>query len=232
MKFDLSDIKQSTKLILPEKPIIELAEETGLHIGDGSMNFYKNGNTSKGLYSLRGHMFDDKEHYNNKIIDLYKKVYDLKIKPKEMPSTKVFGFQIWDDSLIEFKNKILKLPLGKKFDICIPSCFLNRKEYTINVVKGIFDTDGTLYLQPKYKKLYPRLEISTTSKPLGLQLNNLINKLGIRSTIYSYKHKNHNWLDLYKVSIRGEFMLNKWMKIISPNNPKHWKKYYYFRNNS
>ena len=37
----------------------ELAEEVGWHIGDGSMNFYK----GKGLYQLRGHIEDDKEHY-------------------------------------------------------------------------------------------------------------------------------------------------------------------------
>ena len=42
----------------------ELAEETGLHIGDGSMNFYKNKGELKGLYQLRGHMTDDKEHYD------------------------------------------------------------------------------------------------------------------------------------------------------------------------
>ena len=37
----------------------DLAEETGWHIGDGSMNFYINDGIKKGIYQLRGHMVDD-----------------------------------------------------------------------------------------------------------------------------------------------------------------------------
>ena len=38
--FNSSDLNKNIKL--PRKITTELAEETGLHIGDGSMNFYKN----------------------------------------------------------------------------------------------------------------------------------------------------------------------------------------------
>ena len=44
---------------VPTEITEELAEETGWHIGDGSMNFYCNQGKLKGLYSLRGHIVDD-----------------------------------------------------------------------------------------------------------------------------------------------------------------------------
>lgn len=73
MKLDISKIKFSRadlikELIIPKQINKELAEETGLHIGDGSMNFYKQKEKLRGTYLLRGHLVDDKEHYNNRII--------------------------------------------------------------------------------------------------------------------------------------------------------------------
>ena len=45
---------------IPKNISSELAEEVGWHIGDGSMNFYKNRGKIRGFYQLRGHIEDDK----------------------------------------------------------------------------------------------------------------------------------------------------------------------------
>lgn len=231
MKLDLSSLHYSNEEIsLPEKVTEELAEEIGLHIGDGTMNFYKLKNEIRGSYALRGHIIDDKPHYDNIIKGLYKELYDLNLSLREMPSTRVYGFQKWSNSLVTFKNKIFGLPLGKKIAIEIPSILIHKREWITSVIRGIFDTDGMLYLQPKYGKLYPRIEISTISKRLALQLNKQINILNIRSTMYVSKSYNPKWCDVYKISVRGTNMLEKWMKIIDPHNPKHISKYEYFIN--
>jgi len=78
----------------PSKITPELAEEVGWHIGDGSMNIYKNRGKSKGFYQLRGHIEDDKEHYIKRIAPLFKKLFDIDLSIREMPSTRVVGFQI------------------------------------------------------------------------------------------------------------------------------------------
>ena len=39
-----------------------------------------------------------------------------------MPSTRVIGFQIWNNDLINFK-KNLGLPLGHKYEVKIPKNF-------------------------------------------------------------------------------------------------------------
>jgi len=46
-------------IIFPDKIDVNLAEETGWHIGDGSMNFYNSSGKQRGIYQLRGHIEDD-----------------------------------------------------------------------------------------------------------------------------------------------------------------------------
>jgi len=207
----------------------ELAEETGWHIGDGSMNYYNNKGYRKGIYQLRGHFEDDKEHYIKRIKPIFKILYNLDISLRDMPSTRVFGFQIWSNKLARFKEE-LGLPLGKKLDIKIPDIFLEHEILKIAIIRGIFDTDGCVYLEPKNNKLYPRLEIGTISEELGIQLVVILNELGLRATKYSYlRTKNSNWKEVFKISVRGVKMFDKFMEIIQPANPKHVRKYLFFK---
>lgn len=214
------------KIILPSKISEELAEETGLHIGDGSMNFYN----KKGLYQLRGHITDDKMHYDTRISKLYKDLYNLDISLRKMKSTRVYGFQIWSNEMVLFKHKILKLPLGKKNTIKIPEIFTKKEEYLAALIRGIFDTDGTFYLEPKNNSLYPRIEITTISRQLYLQLIKYLKNLDFRTTGWVMKRKCYK--PAYRVTVRGRKMLNKWIKEISPKNPKFWLKFKYYLRNS
>ena len=204
----------------------ELAEETGWHIGDGSMNIYNNKGYQKGIYQLRGHIEDDKEHYIKRIKPIFKLLYGVDISLRDMPSTRVFGFQIWSNKLMEFK-KGLGLPLGKKLDIEIPQTFLDNNQLKAAVIRGIFDTDGCVYLQPKYGKLYPRLEIATISQKLGEQMKVILEDLGFRVTLYPYMLR--EWRKIYKINIRGIKMFHKFMEIIKPANQKHINKYLFLK---
>lgn len=208
----------------------ELAEEIGWHIGDGSMNFYKNRGKLRGFYQLRGHIEDDKEHYEKRIKPLFEKLFKIKINLREMPSTRVFGFQIWDDKLIEFK-KVFNLPLGKKYNIMIPEKLLTSRSLKKSVIRGIFDTDGGIYLQRKNKKLYPRIYITTISFKLSEQLLELFDQFGLRATRYSQLYnQDFNRKRSYIITIRGIEMFHKFVKEISPKNPKHIRKYQKFLN--
>ena len=218
-------------IIIPKSITPELAEESGWHIGDGSMNYYNNKGYVKGIYQLRGHIEDDREHYINVIKPIFKFLYDIDISLRLMPSTRVFGFQIWCNKLVGFKKK-LGLPLGEKFDILIPKVFLVNDELRKAVIRGVFDTDGCVYLQPKYGKLYPRIEMVTISLRLAKQLLFLLNNLGLRTTmdklVYNGKE---NRQQAYRINIRGNEMFDKFMEIIKPANPKHVRKYIFHKEN-
>lgn len=212
-----SDIQK--QITLPTCLTLDLAEEIGLHIGDGSMNFYSN----KGLYQLRGHIIDDKNHYETQIRELYVKLYNLKINLREMKSTGVIGFQIWSDGIVTFKHNILGLPLGEKGQIKYP-LFLNTKDLFFAFLRGLFDTDGSLYFENKRGKPYPRLEIKSTSEPLSLEITKRLNKYGIPATCHKYKRKEKNWNDLYSIVIRGYSSVGKWINLIGSNNKKQKEK--------
>ena len=203
----------------------DLAEEIGWHIGDGSMNYYLQRGKPKGIYQLRGHIEDDKQHYLIRIKPIFEKIYNIKVSLREMPSTRVFGFQIWNSEIVKFKQQ-LGLPLGKKFELEIPKEFVNEKELLVSCIRGIFDTDGGLYLEKKNHKLYPRIYITTISLRLVEQLTILFNSLGLRATkwIDNY-HPKGNRLKSYKVETRGVEMLHKFFREIEPKNPKHILKY-------
>jgi hypothetical protein len=213
---------------IPRSISNDLAEETGWHIGDGSMNFYNNKGYKKGIYQLRGHFKDDKDHYIDRIKPVFKKLYNLDISLRDMPSTKVFGFQIWSNKLVNFKQE-LGLPLGKKLSIEIPKVFLDSDKLKISVIRGIFDTDGGIQLAKKNNKLYPIFYIDTISYELNLQLLNILNQIGLRATSYNYVDSRGNRKRIYKIMIRGINMSEKFMSTIKPANPKHFNKYYRFK---
>lgn len=139
-----------------------LAEEVGIHIGDDTMNFYLNKGKNKGFFQLRGHIEDDKKYYQSYLKKMYYRIFNIKISLRRMKKDGVWGFQLWSDELVKFKKSI-GLPLGKKLDIKIPKFFFRNKKLRLNVIRGIFDTDGCIYLERKGGKLYPRIEIRTTS---------------------------------------------------------------------
>ncbi|PIN88849.1 hypothetical protein COU60_05505 [Candidatus Pacearchaeota archaeon CG10_big_fil_rev_8_21_14_0_10_34_76] len=202
----------------------ELAEETGWHIGDGSMNYYFQDNKKKGFYQLRGHIEDDKEHYLTRIKPIFEDLYNVKINLRQMPVTRVFGFQLWNDSIVKFKES-LGLPLGKKFELQIPPEFTKKMDLLTSCIRGIFDTDGGLYLEPKNHKLYPRVYISTISLNLCKELTYFLNSLGIRTTNWKCNQGRLKKLDSYKVETRGLEMVSKFFDLVKPKNSKHILKY-------
>ena len=113
------------------------------------------------------------------------------------------------------------MPLGKKDGIRIPNLFLKNKECKLSVVRGVFDTDGCIYLEKKNGKLYPRVIIRTTSAELADQIKDIFKDFGMRATSYVTKRRNKNWKSLISVEVRGIKESKKFFNIFEPHNPKH-----------
>ena len=67
----------------------DLAEETGIHVGDGSINIY-NGNF---CYTVACHKEDDKNYVDNYILPLIKRIYHKSPKAR-----------IWSKGTYGFRN--------------------------------------------------------------------------------------------------------------------------------
>jgi len=214
-------ITMKNKFKTPTSMNCLLSEEIGLHLGDGSMNYYNN----KGLFQLRGHINDDKDHYILRIKEIYKHVFNIDVSLREMPSSGVYGFQIWSNELVNYKHKILGLPLGKKVDFTIPKDIIENGGFAKSFLRGYFDTDGCLYLEKKNGKLYPRIEMASISEKFFEEIRLILTNLGFKYSYYTENRKKYGWKELHKIIIRGNNMTSKWFSEIKPANPKHLRKF-------
>ncbi len=198
----------------------KLAEETGVHVGDGSMNIYNRVYT----YTLACHHIDDKKYMTNHIIPLYNEVYG--IKPNLKPWSKgTIGFRIHNKEIVNFKHKILGLPLGKKDKVIIPKKICENVSLQKAFLRGFVSTDGSIntFLANK-TKIYPRIEMCNVSKELMLQINSILRNLGYKTSIWTINKNKPNWNEGLRLTINGYEMLKKWDKEIGFPNPKHQDK--------
>jgi intein/homing endonuclease len=195
-----------------------LAEETGIHVGDGSMNIYS-GNRS--FYTVACHYKDDKEYLDTIVLPLINKVYGKTPKPRNW-SQGTYGFRICSKSIISFKHDILGLPLGKKSNIEIPRFIRQRRKLMRAFLRGLFDTDGCVYLWHTNNKEFPRIQFNTISELLMAQVKAFLLQEGFIFTTWSRQQK--HWRRSYALSIDGLKMLDKWMGEIGFHNPKHLQK--------
>lgn len=202
---------------IPKKLTPLLSEEIGAHIGDGSMGIYE----GRYIFSFCGNPKKDME-YVKWMADIYRKIYS--VKPKIRFWSGVMGFQIFSKDIVKFK-KSLGLPLGRKKEINIPKKIIEASLRCIaSCIRGIFDTDGTVYIENKNSKPYPRIQLKTTSKKLTKTIHNLLNKkFKIGATLHWRKEKD-NWRTCYIVECRGKDNLEKWMKFIGFRNLRNLNK--------
>lgn len=202
VKFSKFDRLKNIKL--PKKMSEELAEEVGVHIGDGCLSYNKN------YFSVKCNKKEEK-YFTDYLFKLYKNIYNLDLKLMKMQS--VSGFEIYSKVICEFKNKVIGLPYGKKVGkLNIPKSIIETKNKKIyhSFIRGLFDTDGCVYL--RYKK-YPIISITIKSKILINQLADMFKKLGFIPAVYNYT-----------IALNGPTMLEKWVREISSHNPKNINK--------
>jgi DNA-binding transcriptional regulator WhiA len=204
---------------LPKMVNEMLAEETGIHIGDGSMNYYQ----GHGLYSLRGNKITDRKFYEIHIKKIFETLYGANIRLREWKD--VYGFQIASDKLIKFKNEIIGLPLGKKVNISIPQSLVKNNKLAIACVRGVFDTDGCIYIENKKGKPYPRIEIATTSEILAKQMKEIVNRNGIKCSLWKETYNNKKWKPKFMISIKGYNNFKLWYEVFGSSHPKNKEKF-------
>ena len=129
-----------------------LAEEAGIHTGDGSMNVYPLPNGP--YYTVACHHIEDKAYMDNIVLPLIRQIYGKTPKPRFW-SQGTYGFRMRSWEIIQFKHQTLGFPLGKKERIRIPQIFRNDKKLMYAFLRGLFDTDGCVALWKRKGIFYP-----------------------------------------------------------------------------
>ncbi|MBS3075235.1 hypothetical protein J4429_02125 [Candidatus Pacearchaeota archaeon] len=198
----------------------KICEFIGAFIGDGMFNLYNNK-----LYHIEfsGDSEKDLEYYKNEIIPTIQSVIpSIKHHIYKVKQKNCIRIVFYSKDLFYFLKEGFGFVPGKKtFTTSIPDKIMNSREELIDAtIRGIFDTDGCIFLDKRknYKNPYPRISLQIASKPLYEQLKHYLSK---EFKIYTAEPKDRN---IYYIEIYGISQLNKWMSKIGFSNKRHLNK--------
>ncbi len=198
----------------------KVAELIGAIIGDGCIRYKPM--ISQYYVEIVGDPNNEQEYfkYLSKIL-----IEELNLKAFIKVRERGLRLKVYSKELIEFLVYKLKLPPNKEKcqNIFIPKIIFNDEYLLRSCLRGIMDTDGSIFLANKgYRKDYPTIEISTTSIKLALQLKEAISqnfRIGFRN------YKPGNFHRIYRISLNGDKMVQKWHQKIGFSNTRNLNKY-------
>ncbi len=238
MKFDLSEIKLSRKdvkrgLRFPEEMNEKLAEDIGIMIGDGCILAQKFNNLTHNFISVDGNSLTDKEYLMEYVSNLKSNLYNLNFKAQFKKNRNEMRIRTYSQGLVQFYDKIIGLPVGKKINIGIPPIIWESKSYIMACLRGIIDTDGSFQLRIRN---YPQLKIGTASKKLIEDCKKSFGLLGIETDIKTDCTQIHSVTKRPFVTnylyLSGRDKFKKYMGLIGFSNPNNILKYNLWKNNS
>ena len=216
----------TNKISYPDKSEM-LAEECGIHLGDGYMDIKKNKWGIHYEYSYSAHAIEDKP-YSQYVESLMKSLYNLSNGYKTLHGNE-FRLCYNSKELINFKLAI-GMPLSPKENMKIPTWIKAKRNLLATFLMGIFDTDGSLMFKSKNDRLhdYPNIYLSLKDKSL---INEIKEALLTFNLITSYckvisfdKRTNKTYLK-YGLCLSGIEKLTSFINEIGFNNEKHLTKY-------
>ncbi len=194
----------------------KISELIGIIIGDGNLD-----NCQKHYrIGITGDPINDKEYFFY-IQSLIKKIWnkDVKIAHRGL------GIRIVVNSKSAFAEITQKygLPIGegKCHKVIIPKVIEKDWNHAKHTIRGIVDTDGSIFVANKSGcPNYPSIEITTTSIKLAEQLRSILLSNGFRvANIWCDRPRTPNSLPSYKVPLNGKENVRKWLDEIGFSNP-------------
>jgi len=190
----------------------ELAEFTGIVLGDGGISKYQ--------ITITLHDKEDKQ-YSIFVAALIKKLFNVPVGICHRKNNSTIGLIISRVGLVRFFQKKIGLKAGDKIkqQIDIPPWIKRNKRYSVACLRGLVDTDGCIF-NHRYKvngKLYQYKKIAFTShsKPLRRSVFNILKDNGFWPRLAP-----RNDVRLDRV---GD--VERYFKVVIPHNPKYLKKY-------
>lgn len=188
----------------------DLAEFVGIMIGDGGISNYS---VTVSLNSVT----DAK--YSLFVCGLIKKLFKISTKVYGRKDAMVLNIVAHSKDLVNFCQSI-GLKLGNKLaqNLDIPVWILKNNEFSIACLRGLFDTDGSVFVhryQVNGKEyFYPKTSFSSRSPELILSVHGLLKKMGFNARIGRKRED---------VRLESQKDVVGFMKLIGTSNPKHKK---------
>lgn len=180
-------------------------------MGDGSLTNYQ--------LVISFNRFNDAEYVSNvskMIFELFGHMPSI----QERKDSKCTNLVVSSVELVEYLMS-LGLPKGDKLrsGLDIPDWVKENQEFTERCIRGLIDTDGSIYQEVHKVKnrvyAYPRISFVSASDSLRKSVNTALSEIGIKSMI----RMNRN------VNIERFTDIDKYFRIIGSSNPKHLRRF-------
>jgi hypothetical protein len=207
-----SDIKR--RIRIPEEMTKELAEETGIHIGDGNLNVHRSSSGNSYSYSITGDLLNEAFYHHQHIYGLIKILYGIEPRFAERTNKNSIETIIKSKAIVEFKNKFLKLVIGPKKNIQIPPVIMHDEEFQRRCISGIIDTDfsitSSLAITGKLHSLF-----------VAKEMHKIFEEQNIKHIFQQYQEYGRFYI--------GKEMAEKIILYWGLHNQKHLSKYNMFK---
>lgn len=210
INFSKYDLERNVKI--PKKLTPELAEEIGMHFGDGFLS------ENKYEYRLKGNPKDEKEYYQNYVKPLFKKLFNITVSLKDFKTS--YGFELKSRAIWEFKTNVIGIKPGNKYSLYVPETLkVNNVKILSAFIRGLFDTDGSICFKSKYgyKNYYPSIEITLISKKVIEDVTKILKMLGFDPKISPTRN-------CERISLNGISRFKKYEQLIGWSSPKNLNK--------
>lgn len=208
-------------MMLPITKSNKLALLYGILLGDGCLSKIE---PKYYFISIVGNIKDDYPFLKDVVKTNLKHFVKNKIIIKKRIKQRKLEIQFTNK---QFFNKLHEVgfPIGKKgTELSIPHVFNNKNMK--HIIQGYFATDGCLVITNNNGIIYPRIELSSISKPLLSQVMIYLKYIGMKGNLYiSHKYPSKAWNTLYRIQFNGRTNLQIFIDKIGFINPKHTKKY-------
>ena len=195
-------------------------------IGDGCLSKYfsKYDKREKHCLLITGHTHDE-PYYRGYIQPIFSREFGIKACIRFKKKDNVTRFETISKRIFDIFKKI-GFPVGLKGNISIPQIILNDNRLSLACVRGIFDTDGSIYnrYSKKYKGHkrkynYKNIEFKMNSQNVIMQIKNTLEGNKIKT---SKVRKNR---DSYVLNIHSQDSINLFFELVRPHNPYHKERF-------
>ena len=193
----------------------ELAELTGIMCGDGCLS----SKSQKYVVYISGHKYLDFDYHNKCTRALFLRVFGKNIKINHRSDENTLFIRFSDEKVFNVLNSV-GLPIGKKYDnLKVPTWINKNPDFAVSFVRGLTDTDGCVVFSKQHRSIgyYPRIEIASKSISFLEEVFSILVSNGFYGSVS--KKGPH-----YRLEIPGFKNLDRWLKLIGFNNPKHIRK--------
>jgi len=207
---------QFRKPISIPTPSRSLSELIGIMIGDGNITHYQ--------IRVSLNIGTDIK-YSQFVKKLFEKLFKTNVSVLKNKKSPIIDVIVSSKSLVDHLQK-LGLPMGDKIrqQIDIPSWIKNNNDYKTACLRGIFDTDGSIYLDKhiyndrEYKSI--NIDFTSASRPLLDTIYQSLVELDFHPTLSSNK----------SVRLRRKKEIVEFFDAIGSSNAKHIEKFNAFTN--